>query len=245
MNTLLWILGLTFFDGLVALVGAFSLLLSDRVLKGVLYVLVAFSTGALLGGAFFHLLAESLEDLTPSVSFTVLIVSFSLFFLLERVLHWHHCHDSDCDVHEYTTLILLGDGIHNFIDGLVIAGAFLVSVKLGLLASLLIILHEIPQELGNFAVLVHGGMGKVRALLYNFLAQLTCVAGGIIGYFMPFEGFKAFMLPFAAGGFIYIAASDLIPELHKEASLRKSLSAFVFFVAGVAMMLATKILFGG
>jgi zinc and cadmium transporter len=245
MGAFLWILALTFLNGLVALIGAFSLVLSDRALKRVLYILVAFSTGALLGGAFFHLIAESLEGFSALFSFTVVIISFSMFFLLERVLHWHHCHEGECDVHEYTYLILLGDGIHNFMDGLVIAGAFLVNVKLGLVTSFLIILHEIPQELGNFAVLVHGGMGKVRALLLNFLAQLTCVAGGILGYLLPFEGFRTLMLPFAAGGFIYIAASDLIPELHKESSLKRSLTAFVFFLVGVCIMLSTKILLEG
>jgi len=137
-------------------------------------------------------------------------------------------------------MILFGDGIHNFIDDLVIAAAFLTNVHLGIVTSFLIIAHEIPQELGDFGVLLHGGMSKTKALLYNFLSQLTCVLGGLTGYFLPIEGFKGLMLPFAAGGFIYIAASDLIPELHKEADVGKSMNAFVFFIIGVALMFAIK-----
>lgn len=245
MNALLWILAFTLLDGLVAFVGAVTILLNEKTLKRVIYVLVSFSAGALMGGGLLHLMAESITLLSVDAAFLILIAGFSVFFLMERFLYWHHCHEKECDVHEYSYLILFGDGIHNFIDGLVISAAFMADINLGVVTSFLIIGHEIPQELGDFGVLLHGGMSKRKALLYNFLSQLTCVLGGIVGYIMPSEGFKTIMLPFAAGGFLYIAASDLVPELHKEADVKKSMISFLFFLAGVCLMLAIKIIARG
>jgi zinc and cadmium transporter len=242
MSVLVWILGFTFLDGLVALVGAVTLALSEKTIRRILYFLVAFSTGALIGGGLLHLLAKSLTVLSADNAFLVFIGGFSVFFLMERFLHWHHCHEKECSVHEYSYMILFGDGIHNFIDGLVIAAAFLTDIKLGIVTSFLIIAHEIPQELGDFGVLLHGGMSRYKALAYNFLSQLTCVLGGVAGYFLPVEGFKILMLPFAAGGFVYIAASDLIPELHRESDLGRSMTAFLFFLSGVGLMLVIKII---
>ncbi|MCD6495884.1 MAG: ZIP family metal transporter [Candidatus Aenigmarchaeota archaeon] len=244
--TLVYILIATILNGLVAFVGAFSLFLNEKALHRVLLILVAFSAGALLSGAFFHLLAESLEVLQVQTSFMILIGAFSSFYLLERFLHWHHCHEEECEVHSFTYMILIGDGVHNFIDGLVIAASFLVSVPFGVITTLLIIGHEIPQELGDFGVLVHGGFGRTKALLFNFASQLTCVLGGIAGFMMgSIESFTAMLLPFAAGGFIYIAASDLIPELHKELSLSKSFMHFIFFAIGVTFMLFIKLALSG
>jgi zinc and cadmium transporter len=186
---------------------------------------------------------EAMEALT---AFGYLLVGFIAFFLIERFLHWRHCHEGKCDIHPFTHLILIGDGIHNFVDGLVIAASFMVSIAFGWVTTLMIILHEIPQELGDFGVLVYGGFEKIRALGFNFLAQLTCVVGGIAGFFLLYTPESiAFLLPFAAGGFIYIAASDLIPELHKEESLKKSMFSFVFFIIGIAFLLGVKILVGG
>lgn len=242
MNTLLWILAFTLINGLVAFVGAITLLLNEKTLRKILYVMVSFSAGALLGGGLLHLLAESITVLSVDTAFLILIAGFSVFFLMERFLHWHHCHEKECDVHEYSYLILFGDGIHNFIDGLVIAAAFMADIHLGIVTSFLIIAHEIPQEMGDFGVLLHGGMSKRKALFYNFLSQLTCVLGGVVGYLIPVEGFKTIMLPFAAGGFLYIAASDLVPELHKEADVKKSMISFLFFLIGVGLMMAIKII---
>ena len=161
---------------------------------------------------------------------------------MEKFLYWHHCHKGKCDVHPVSYLILFGDGIHNFIDGIIIGVSFIVGIPFGIVTTLLIIGHEIPQELGDFGVLVHGGFGKAKALIYNLIAQLTCVLGGIIGYFLStsIEGIIPFILPFAAGGFIYIAASDLVPELHKEPEIKKSLTSFAFFIIGILIMLAIK-----
>jgi zinc and cadmium transporter len=179
-------------------------------------------------------------------AFGYLFVGFILFFLVEKFLHWHHCHEGDCDEHQFTYLVMFGDAIHNAIDGLVIAASFLVSVPFGIITTLLIISHEIPQELGDFGVLVYGGFTRVKAITFSFAAQLTAVIGGVIGFLMAGNaGFVTFLLPFTAGGFLYIAASDLIPELHKENNLKKSMLSFAFFVVGVVFMLGMKIALGG
>lgn len=246
MSTLMLIILATLINGLVAFVGAFSLFLKEKFLNKILLILVAFSAGALLAGGLLHLLAESIELMAVDTAFLVMLFGFSLFFIIERFLHWHHCHEGKCDVHSFTYMILLGDGVHNFIDGLIIAASFLISVPFGVITTLLIIGHEIPQELGDFGVLVHGGFDKKKALLFNFGSQLTCVIGGIIGFFMSgLGGVTTLLLPFAAGGFFYIAASDLIPELHKETDIKKSVLYFFFFLIGITFMVSMKFLVGG
>jgi zinc and cadmium transporter len=246
LETLLFILLATIINGFVGLIGILTLWLRDRVLRRILIILVAFSAGALMSGALFHMMAESLESMEAITAFSYLLVGFIMFFLIERFLHWRHCHEGRCEVHPFSQLILIGDGIHNFIDGLVIAASFMVNPGFGFLTTLMIILHEIPQELGDFGVLVYGGYEKIRALGLNFLVQLTSVVGGIVGFFFLYTPESiGFLLPFAAGGFIYIAASDLIPELHKEEDLKRSMLSFLFFVIGILFLLGIKILLGG
>ncbi len=248
MHTLLYIIIATVIDGLAALVGALTLSLKKDAFDKVMMVLVAFSAGALIAGAFFHIMPESLEKgVEPVHLFIIVIFGFVVFFIFEKFLFWHHCHNEECSVHPYTYLILFGDGIHNFIDGLIIAASFLIDIGFGIITTFVIISHELPQELGDFAVLVHGGMKVKKALTYNFLSQLTAVLGGIVGFFIgrSIETFVPFILPFAAGGFIYIGASDLIPQLHDEKSMKKSIFSFVLFVVGVLLMLGMKIYFEG
>ncbi|MBM3304173.1 MAG: ZIP family metal transporter [Candidatus Aenigmarchaeota archaeon] len=246
LETLLWILAATILDGLIALVGAATLLLKKDVLGKLLMVLVAFSTGALLGGAFLHLMPEAIEAMEASAAFSYLLAGFVIFFLIEKFLHWHHCHEGHCDVHAFTYLILFGDGIHNFIDGLVIAASFLVGIPFGIVTTLLIIGHELPQELGDFGVMVYGGFSRKKALCFNLLSQMTAVAGGAAGFMLSgAAGFAELLLPFAAGGFVYIAASDLIPELHKEKRMARSMLYFGFFLVGIGFMLGIKLAFGG
>jgi len=245
LPTIIWILLATVVNSLVAFVGIITLLCNEKFLKKIVFILVAFSAGTLLGGGFLHLAAESLEVMEANSVFLLIIVGFSVFFLIEKFLHWHHCHEGKCEVHPYTYLILFGDGIHNFIDGLIIAASFMVNPVFGVVTTLMIISHEVPQELGDFGVLVHGGMSKKKALTFNFVSQLTSVIGGMIGFLVSgLGGFQEFLLPFAAGGFIYIAASDLIPEMHKELSKNKSILAFTFFLVGILFMLGIKVLFG-
>jgi zinc and cadmium transporter len=243
---LLWILAATILDGLIALVGGVALFLKERTLGKVIMVLVGFSAGAMMGGAFFHLLPEALAESTAMVIFGYAIVGFVVFFLMEKLLHWHHCHDGHCEEHEFTHLVLFGDAVHNAIDGLVIAASFMVSIPFGIITTLIVIGHEIPQELGDMGVLLYGGMKKKRALFLLFLVQLTAVVGGVVGFMLSgVAEFMAFLLPFTAGGFLYIAASDLIPELHKEPRLGKSMISFAFFVIGVLFMFGVKIVAGG
>jgi zinc and cadmium transporter len=240
MQTLLWIIGATIVDSLVGLVGVFSLFANESVLRKTIKTLVAFSAGALLGGGFFHLLAESLEKMTPFQSFSITLIGFLSFFVLEEYLHWHQC--EECEIHPYSYLMIIGDSVHNILDGLVIAGTFMVSIHLGIITTALIIAHEVPQELGVFGILVSGGFKKTEAIFYSFVAQCTCVFGGIAGYFFmsKMEVLALFIVPFAAGGFIYIAAADLIPGMHKTEGIEK-VSSFAWLCAGLALMIATKV----
>ena len=243
---LFWILTSTFLVSLISLVGIFTLSIKDNLLHKMLFCLIGFSAGALIGSAFLHILPEALQKTDSITVFYYLIFGIILFFLMERYLHWRHCHEQGaCKIHAFTYLNLVGDGFHNFIDGMVIAASFMVSLKLGLVTTLAIILHEIPQELGDFAVLIYGGFTKKKALLFNFASALMAVIGAITGYFITdlIRNFANFILPFTAGGFIYIATSDLIPELHKESNLKRSTASFFAFLLGIAFMaLAKKIL---
>jgi len=193
-----------------------------------------------MGGAFLHLLPESVELCEGLDVFLFVLVGFALFFLIEKVLHWRHCHKGGCQVHTFTYMNLIGDSIHNFIDGLIMATSFVISIPLGLTTTMAIALHEIPQEIGDFGVLIYGGFTKKKALILNFLTALTAVLGGLIGFFISnmVENVKLFILPFAAGGFLYIAASDLIPEIRKETSLKKSMIYFGIFILGIFIMYA-------
>jgi len=235
MINLSWAVGASIVVSLISLIGIFSLLVRETKLNKILILLIGFSSGGLIGGAFLHLLPEALELGQPQTIFSYLIIGFISFFVLEKYLHWRHCHDETCKIHPFTYLNLVGDSIHNFIDGLVIGTSFLVSVKFGVVTSLMIILHEIPHEIGNFGVLVYGGFGRFKALYFNFLTALTCIAGAVTGYFIAeySQSFSTFLLPFTAGGFIYIAACDLIPELHKQTDLKKSVSSMITFLCGI------------
>jgi zinc and cadmium transporter len=240
---LFWILASTTLVSLISLVGIFTLSIKDNLLHKILFCLIGFSAGALIGGAFLHILPECLEKNNSNAVFSYLILGIITFFLMERYLHWRHCHEEgDCKIHAFTYLNLVGDGFHNFIDGMVIATSFMVSLKLGMVTTLAIVLHEIPQELGDFAVLIYGGFTKKKALLFNFASALTAVLGAVTGYFVTdlVANFSNFILPFTAGGFVYIATSDLIPELHKENDLKRSTAAFLAFLMGIILMALVK-----
>ena len=229
---------------LISFVGALTLVLKPKILDEIVHILVALSAGALMGGAFLHLLPESLEELLHINLFLAVLVGFTLFFIIEKFIHWRHCHDKKCKIHSFAYMNLIGDGVHNFIDGLIIAAGFVVNIPLGIVTSLAIALHEIPQEIGDFGVLVYGGFKRTKALTINFLTALAAVAGGIFGYFLHqyIQSQMILLLPFAAGGFVYIAASDLTPELRKEENMRKFTEAFITFLIGIAIMWFIKFL---
>jgi zinc and cadmium transporter len=223
---------------LIAFIGIFTLILKEELLNEILLLLVSFSAGTLTGGAFIHLLPEVLEISNEINIFYYLIFGIVLFFFIEKVLNWHHCHRGNPHQHTYHYMILIGDLLHNFIDGLILASAFFISFSLGIATSIAIAAHEIPQEIGDFGVLIYGGFRKKKALLLNFIVALAVVVGGIIGYYISLfiENAVVFLLPFASGGFIYIAFSDLIPELKKEIDIKKSIAIFELYILGILIM---------
>jgi zinc and cadmium transporter len=239
---LIWILASISLVSLISLVGIVTFLIKGKSLKEIIFYLVGFSAGALIGGAFLHILPEALEKSSATFVFSWVICGITIFFLMEKYFYWRHCHDENCQVHGFTYLNLIGDSLHNFFDGMVIAASFTVSIKVGVVTTLAVIAHEIPHELGNFAVLVYGGFSKLKALLFNFLTVLTAFVGALAGFFLAEKAgsFSNFILPITAGGFIYIASSDLIPEIHKENNLRRSTLAFVAFILGIVFMAMAK-----
>lgn len=239
MTNLAFILGGTTLIALGALAGVFTLSLKPEFLSRILLGMVGLSSGALLGGAFIHLLPEGLEKMEPDKFFLIVLGTIVFYLLIEKILHWRHCHAGPgCPTHAFGYMNLVGDAVHNFIDGLIIAAAFIVSPALGLSTVLAIALHEIPQEIGDFGVLLYAGFAQKKALLLNFLVALAVVAGGLTGWALAEKaGFlAAYLLPVAGGGFIYIALSDILPEMRKEASLKKFLSGFLFILVGIIIM---------
>lgn len=229
----------------LALVGSAAFFLDERTLERITLPLVAFSAGSLLGGAFFHMLPASVVTLGATTSvFGAVVVGFAVFFALEQFLHWHHCHRSSAACKQpLTYLILIGDGLHNFIGGLAVAGAFLIDIKLGIAAWLAAAAHEVPQELGDFAVLVHGGWEKRKALLFNVLSASTFLIGGLVAYVASLSFDVGLLLPFAAGNFIYIAASDLVPEVNKNHGGPNNVIHFSAFVLGTVVLLLVRVAF--
>jgi len=232
---------------LISLIGVISLLISSKALERLLLFLVSFSAGVLLGDAFLHLIPEAFEILnSPLMASGSLLGGVIVFFVLEKVICWRHCHvpTSIDHPHPVAWMNLVGDGLHNFIDGLIITSSYLISLPLGLGTTLAVIAHEIPQEIGDFGVLIYGGFSRLKALFLNLLSGLLALGGVIIAFFISHQSslFSASLVPFAAGGFIYIALSDLVPELHKETKPSKSLGQLVFLLAGVGIMLALLIL---
>ncbi|PIV37503.1 ZIP family metal transporter, partial [Candidatus Roizmanbacteria bacterium CG02_land_8_20_14_3_00_36_15] len=241
-DKLIYIIASTFLISLASLIGVFTISIKEKILSKFLLLFISLSAGALMGGAFLHLLPEASEKLNNKNLYPIVLFSFVLFFLIEKLLHWRHCHKKNCDVHTFGYINLFGDAVHNFIDGLVIAATFLIDIKLGIITSFAIALHEIPQEVGDFGVLLYSGFSRQKALFANFLVALTAVFGGIFGYFLSFqiENIISYLLPFTAGGFIYISASDLMPEIRKETSLKKSMLSFSIFLLGIAIMYLVK-----
>lgn len=246
----LYSLGSVVVVSLISLVGIFTLSIKIERLKKVLIYMISFAAGALLGDAFIHLLPHVVSEYGFTFNISVyLLVGIGVMFIVEKVIHWRHCHHPTCDdhPHPYAIMNLFGDGVHNFIDGLVIGGAYMVSIPVGIATTIAVILHEIPQEIGDFGVLVHGGFSKARALVLNFVTALFAVFGVVVALLIGayVEDLTVFLIPFAAGGFIYIAAADLIPEMHKTVRISRSLLQFVFFLLGIGVMLLVLLVENG
>lgn len=226
------------FVSLLSLLGAFFLILQRRTFEALITFTLAVSSGVLLGATFFDLLPESYNALGQT-AYICVVGGMISFFILEKFIHWHHCLEGeDCDEKPVAYLSLVGDGIHNFLDGAVIAVAFLTSIPLGITATLAVVAHEIPHELGDFSILIYAGFGNAKALLYNFLSALTAVLGTLVVFLFAnaVSLLSPYLIGFAAGNFLYIAASDLIPELHQKRRLSTSLLQTLCLVGGVVFI---------
>jgi zinc and cadmium transporter len=239
MTTLAWIVLGGLAMSAIALVGSVTLVLRESTLEKLLLPLVSFAAGSLIGGALFHMIPASLSSMPVMRAMGFVAAGFLLFFALEQFLHWHHHHRVPSD-HKtpLTYLVLVGDGLHNFLGGLSIAGVFLMDVRLGIAAWIAAAAHEVPQELGDFGVLVHGGWKRRTALLFNFLSGLTFLLGGLLTYAVSHTLDVSWLVPLAAGNFLYIGASDLVPEVNKARSFATSLLHFAVFAAGLGLLLA-------
>lgn len=230
----------------ISFIGAFALAIKAQKLEKITITLVALSAGTLLGDVFFHLLPETIEHNGSLLIWSWILIGIIIFFTLEKLVCWRHCHipTSENHPHPLGVMNLIGDGMHNFLDGIIIAGSFLISIPLGIATTLAVIAHEIPQEISDFGVLIHAGYSKTKALILNFFSATAAMVGALITLIIGTEmdGFIYYIIPFTAGGFIYIAVADLIPELHKETGIAKSIKQLIVFLIGIGIMLGLKLI---
>jgi zinc and cadmium transporter len=232
-----WIVGFSILGSIGAVaVAAVLLLFPERARKKLVPFLISYATGTLLGAAFLGMIPAGLERAPAAAVMATVLAGVVLFFVLEKLVLWRHCHDAECNVHgRAAPLILIGDAFHNFVDGVVIAAAFLASIPIGIAASLAVIAHEIPQEVGDFAILLDSGYGRTKAFLLNGLSGATTLPGAVAAYFWLGETRDAvpYVLAVSAASFIYIAAADLIPDLHRQVAPAASLRQIVLLLAGI------------
>lgn len=227
----------------VSLLGVITLKWSSEKIKKINFALISLAAGSLIGDSFFHLLPESTEEagLTPWLALTIGLLAF---FILEKIIHWRHCHvpTSDSHPHPLGTMNLVGDFIHNFIDGLILANSFLVSPTMGITTAVAIFIHEIPQEISDFGILLHAGYSRIKAIRLNFISSLSAILGALLAIFFQTQWSTQNLLAFTAGGFIYIATADLLPEMQKETTLKKSFIQLLWLSVGLIIMLTMKII---
>jgi zinc and cadmium transporter len=242
MSTLAWITVGGIVMSALALTGSLTLLLPERLFDRAVPPLVALAAGTLIGGSLLHMLPEAVTAIGNELSvYTWLVAGFVAFFVLEQFLHWHHCHRPVPQHGPVGYMILVADGVHNLIGGLAVGGAFLVDIRVGLVTWGVAAVHEIPQELGDFGILVHAGWSRARALLFNLLSALTFLVGGLAAYALSDVTDVSWLLPFAAGNFLYIAAADLIPELTEHPEGRRKIVLTLTFTAGLAVLLIVAV----
>ncbi len=226
---------------LISFIGILTLSINERRLNRIILYLVSFAAGALLGDVFIHLIPQLIEDnsFNLKTSFSIL-GGIVIFFTIEKIVHWQHCHmpQTKSHSHPFAIVNLVGDAVHNFLDGLIIGASYIVSIPVGLATTIAVIFHEIPQEIGDFGVLLHGGFSKSKAILFNFLSALTSILGGVIALLASSKipSISETLIPIAIGGFIYIAGADLIPELHKNFETKKSIFELLAFITGIMVM---------
>jgi zinc and cadmium transporter len=245
MSPLLLSLFATLTISLISLLGIFFIFLTPKSLNRLTLFFVSFAIGGLLGDSFIHLIPQSFTFFESSTTASLFIlVGILIFFILEKFLLWHHCHEANCQqsTKHVPTMNLVGDSIHNFIDGALIAASFQVSLFVGLSTSLAVILHEIPQEIGDFGILIHHKFSIKKALIYNFLSALFSVVGVLL-VFVFATSLSTFLIPITAGGFIYLAATDLIPELHRhDTKIKHSLTQLICILLGIGLMFSLTFL---
>ena len=243
MTPLAWIVVMSFAGGLLSVVVASLFAFAAR--PNWVPVLISYAIGALLGAAFLEVLPHAIEAAeSPERAAMNVLAGIMLFFVLEKLVLWRHCHDEGCHGHEHNghdhgrsgLLILVGDTFHNFVDGVLIAAAFVESTPLGIVTALAIIAHEIPQEVGDFLILIHSGYSKTKALIFNLLSSLATLVGGILAYFAlsHMQSLVPVFLALAAASMIYVAVADLIPGLHKRTELRATAQQVLLIAAGIA-----------
>lgn len=231
---------------MISLIGIFTLKFSEEKINKILIYLVAISVGGLLGGAFIHIIPESIEKISnPNLIGILLLSGFSFFFIIEKILHWRHCHIVNCQHHNNPIALtnIIGDAIHNFLDGAIIAIAYNINFATGIMVTFSVILHEIPQELGDYGILRYYGYSYRKALSMNFVTSLTAFCGAFLVIYIPnliIAKYITYFLPFTAGGFIYIAASDLVPELKKNNKAKDSILQFLMILIGTALIFLVK-----
>jgi zinc and cadmium transporter len=233
----LWVVGFSILGSIASVAAAaLMLLFPDAIRRQLVPCLISYATGTLLGAAFLGMIPSGLKH-APAIHITgTVLAGMVLFFVLEKLVLWRHCHDGECEVHTRAgPLILVGDAFHNFVDGVVIAAAFLTSIPLGIATALAVIAHEVPQEVGDFAILLDSGYSRGKALLFNALSSLATLPGAVVAYFWLAEtrGAVPYILGLSAASFIYIAAADLIPGLHRHVSAKAALRQFVLLIAGI------------
>lgn len=241
---LLTILFFTFLGSVLSLIGGLLLLLSKKLILKASHLLISFAAGTLLGTVFFHLLPEAVEEHDPSEVFLFTLIGILVFFLIERFIHWFHSHSHRELTEEMdhadaaAPLIIIGDSVHNFIDGVIIAATFLISFPLGVITALAVIAHEIPQEIGDFAILLRKGISRGKVLLINFLSSLSAVVGALLTFYLKdtIHGYLPIFISLTAGFFIYIASSDLIPEIHHEKRKGFAIYETILLLAGATLM---------
>lgn len=240
-NVWLYTILSVFIISLISLAGLFTFSVDQKKIYKNLIYLVSFSAGTLMGDAFIHLIPEAYENSNNPVLVSIFILlGIFIFFVLEKIIHWRHCHSEPCHQHPhpFSYMILFGDTIHNFIDGIIIAASFLASIPLGIASTAAVFFHEIPQEIGDFGSLVYGGFTRRKALFFNFLTATTAILGAILVLAINLDvNTTKFLIPFAAGGFIYVAGTDLIPELHKHNEGKKGIFQVIAFLTGIGLML--------
>lgn len=247
MISFIYALVSVFLVSFISLIAVVVLAIGEQRLKNIIFFLVSLAAGGLLGDVFIHLLPEAFEKFGQGLAMPLIIISgIFLFFILEKFLHWRHEHHIDCEhpIQPLGYINLVADGVHNGIDGMLIGVSYLASIPIGIATTIAVILHEIPQEIGDFGVLINSGFSRKKAIWFNFLSALFAVVGTVVALVIGERArdMTAFMIPLTAGGFIYIAGSDLIPELHKERKLSRSLLQLVAMVIGIGVMVVLVIL---